>query len=274
MLDARETSARIGTEFYKAAYFEPRGAGIHPLEYCQALARSLAGRDVGIFCHTPVESWSPEAGGVVLRTASARVKARHLVIATNGYTDLTDAGAQLKKRVVPVASALIATEPLGADLRARILPQANLATDAKRLTNYYRVMPDGRFVFGGRGGASSQATDRVYRRLAKDMAAIFPALAGIALDYRWYGLVAATLDFLPHVGQLSPEVSYALGYNGRGVALSALMGSRLARLALGDAVDLGPMSHGAFEPIPFHALWVPAKQVTITYMQIRDAIGL
>lgn len=273
MLDAGEASARIGTAFYKAAYFEPRGAGIHPLEYCQALANSLASRNVGIYCDTPVESWSPEAGGVVVHTARARVKARHLVIATNGYTDLTHAGDQLKKRVVPVASALIATEPLSASLRAQILPQANLATDAKRLTNYYRVMPDGRFVFGGRGGASSQASERVYRRLAKDMAVIFPQLAEIPLDQRWYGLVAATLDFLPHVGRLSPEVSYALGYNGRGVALSALMGNRLARMALGEGVDLGPMSHGAFEPIPFHALRVPAKQVAITYMQLRDAIG-
>ena len=207
MLDAGEASARIGTAFYKAAYFEPRGAGIHPLEYCQALANSLASRNVGIYCDTPVESWSPEAGGVVVHTARARVKARHLVIATNGYTDLTHAGDQLKKRVVPVASALIATEPLSASLRAQILPQANLATDAKRLTNYYRVMPDGRFVFGGRGGASSQASERVYRRLAKDMAVIFPQPAGVSLDQRWHGLVAATPDFFPPVGGLSPVVS-------------------------------------------------------------------
>lgn len=274
MLDAHEVANRIGTDFYSAGYLEPRGAGIHPLEYCQSLAQSLKARGVHIYCQTPVESWIARSDEVVVQAKGARVKARHLLIATNGYSDLTAAGNMLKRRVVPVASALIATSPMSADLRSRLLPQGNLATDSKRLTNYYRLMSDGRFIFGGRGGASSQASARVYRRLAKDMRNIFPFLEGVSIDFNWFGLVAVTLDSLPHIGQLAPQVSYAMGYNGRGVALAAMLGSRLASIASGAKIDLGPISGGSFKAIPFHAFRVPAKQVAISYMQLRDALGL
>ncbi len=274
MLDAGETAARLGTGFYRAAYFEPRGGGIHPLEYCQALAAVLAVRGMHIHCATPVQSWRATADEVLLQTAHGRVKARELIIATNAYSDLTASGNALKRRVVPVASALIATAPLPEPLRASLMAKGNLATDAKRLTNYYRLMPDGRFVFGGRGGASTRAGEGVYRRLARDMAHIFPTLAEAPIEHRWYGLVAATLDFLPRIGRLGPRVAYAMGYNGRGVALAALLGGRLAGMTMQQNVNLGPISEGAFAPIPFHALRVPAKQVAISWMQLRDRLGL
>ncbi len=273
LLDAGETAARLGTDFYRAAYLEPRGGGLHPLEYCQALAAELAVRGVHVHCATAVLSWRATQDEVVLQTPHARVKVRELIIATNAYSDLTASGSALKRRTVPVASALIATAPLPEPVRARLMPQGNLATDAKRLTNYYRLMPDGRFVFGGRGGASTRAGAGVYRRLARDMATIFPVLAEAPIEYRWYGLVAATLDFLPRIGRLQTRVAYAMGYNGRGVALAALLGGKLAALAMQQSVSLGPISEGAFAPIPFHALRVPAKQVAISWMQLRDKLG-
>lgn len=274
VLDREATAARLGTGFYAAAYFEPRGGGLHPLEYCQALALSLRADGVRVHAASPVDEWTVDADGVTLRANGRRVRARQLLVATNGYTDLTPAGDPLKRRVVPVASALIGTVPLPADVRASLLPKGNLATDAKRLTNYYRLMPDGRFVFGGRGGASSEPKPGAYDRLAQDMVDIFPQLAGASLEYRWFGLVAATLDFLPRVGRLRERVSYAMGYNGRGVALSALLGAKLAELALGGEVKgMGPISDGAFAPIPFHALRVPAKQAAITWMLLRDTLG-
>jgi gamma-glutamylputrescine oxidase len=274
LLGHDESVARIGTDFYQAAYFEPRGGGIHPLDYCRALARSLAERGVEICTRTPVLSWQSESAGVTVQTRRGRARSRELVLAMNGYSDMTRAGVDLKKRIVPVASALIATRPLSTQQRAAILPKHNVATDAKRLTNYYRLMPDGRFVFGGRGGATSQAGQEVYRRLAADMASIFPGLAGVPIEYRWYGMVAVTLDGLPHIGTLKPRVSYAMGYNGRGVALSALMGAELSRMILGTPGHLGPLSHAAFGMIPFHALRVPAKQLAIRYYQLKDALGL
>jgi glycine/D-amino acid oxidase-like deaminating enzyme len=274
MLDASQAAARTGTDFYAAAYDEPRGASIHPLEYCVTLANALRARGVHVHGATPVHSWAIADPGVEVRAANSRVRAKHLVIATNAYSDLTPAGRALRKRVVPVASAVVATEPLPAGLRSTILPGGEAATDAKRLTNYYRVLRDGSFFFGGRGGASNSASQRIYDRLGRDMLAIYPQLEGVAIRHRWFGLVAMTLDTLPHIGSLHERVHYGMGYNGRGVALSALFGRHLAAMTVGQAPSLGPLTSGWFGPIPFHSLRVPAKQVALSWKQLVDALGV
>lgn len=274
MLGRDAVARAVGTGFYTAGYLEPRAGAIHPLEYCNSLANSLVRRGVAMYGDTCVLDWTSDGTSVRLRTAHGAVKARSLVLATNAYSDLSAAGRRLARRVVPVASAVISTGVLPEALRAGILPGGQVATDAKRLTNYYRVLQDGSFFFGGRGGASSSASQRIYDRLRRDMVTIFPQLDGIPIAHQWFGMVAVTLDSLPHIGQLESNVHYALGYNGRGVALTALLGRHLAqRIAGGAAEGLGPIETGRFDNIPFHSLRVPAKQVAITYKQVVDALG-
>jgi glycine/D-amino acid oxidase-like deaminating enzyme len=273
LLDRTETEARTGTPFYTGAYFEPRGGAIHPLRFSRQLAAAVARRGGRIHVRTPVLSWSREGASIVVRTPRATVRARRLLLATNAYTDLTRAGADLKRRIVPITSSLIATAPLGESARAAILPYGNVVTDAKRLTNYFRISDDGRMIFGGRGGASHKESERIYNRLTREMAQIYPALADCRVDFRWSGRVAVTLDGLPRVGRLADQVLFAMGYNGRGVALATLLGQMLADLSAGQENELGPLT-GAFMPIPFHAFRVPAKKVIMTYYKIRDALGI
>ena len=81
--------------------------------------------------------------------------------------------------------------------RNSILSSGNVVTDAKRLTNYFRLSNDGRMIFGGRGGASHCESARIYRRLSREMGRIYPALADAPIEFRWSGRVAVTLDGLP-----------------------------------------------------------------------------
>lgn len=273
MLGRDEAAQAVGSTRYRGAYFEPRGGALHPLEYCVGLAKALAARGVMIATRTPVKDWHVEKGGVVIRAGRATVKAQRLVLATNGYSDATPAGDAVKRRIVPIVSSQIATAPLPADTRATLLPAGNTATDAKRLTHYYRVMSDGRFVFGGRAGATQRESAAIFRRLEREMTETFPQLAGVPVEYRWSGCVAVTVDGLPHLGRLDDRVLFGLGYNGRGIALSALFGERLAALAAGEDVRLGPLTDNRFDPIPFHALQVPAKAVAIAYKRLLDAVG-
>lgn len=271
LLDATQTARKCGTTYYRAAYFEPRGVSIHPLEYTQSLALALTRKGMAVHTQTPVLDWAETGDSVVLQTPNARVRARQLVLGTGAYSDLTPAGGPLRRRVVPVASALISTEPLSPEMRVSFLPDGESATDGKRLTNYYRILRDGSVMFGGRGGASAEAGTRSFDRLRQDMVNLFPQLRHAAVLHRWYGLVDASLDGLPHIGRLSHRVHYGMGYNGRGLVLATLFGRHLASRAMGHADEsLGPMSAGPFEPIPFHALRVPAKQATITWMRCVD----
>lgn len=273
MLGRDETRDRVGSARYRAAYFEPRGASLQPFDYSTGFAAALAARGVPIAVRSPVTSWRHDGPGVVANVGAHRVRARQLVMATNGYTDTHPAGDALKRRIVPIVSSQIATAPLAPEVRETILKERNTATDAKRLTHYYRVMGDDRFVFGGRSGATNRESEAIFRRLGREMVALFPQLAGVPVEYAWSGRVAVTVDGLPHLGRLDQRVCYGMGYNGRGVALSALFGARLADWVTGDAVRMGPLTDSPFEPIPFHFLQVPAKAAAIAYKRVLDAVG-
>lgn len=272
MLGGQEIRRRTGTAFYRDGYFEPRGGSIHPLAYCRGLASVLTAKGVGIYCRTKVLRTREAANEIVLDCAGGRVKTRALVMATNGYTDLSEAGDALRRRVVPVVSSLIATEPLPKHILGGILPQRNPVTDAKRLTNYFRLVGESRLLFGGRGGATNRESPRIYRRLMRDMLMIFPQLQGVRCDYAWSGRVAVTLDSLPHLGRIGRNTFYAMGYNGRGVALGCYLGKMLARAVAGDLAELGPITSGPFGRIPFHSLRTPAKRAVIAYYGILDRL--
>lgn len=274
MLDRAETARKVGSQFYRAAYLEPRGGGIHPLDYCQGVAAKLVDRGVRVHCRTPVLEWKHDGDAIIVSTARARVRTKHLVLATNAYTDTTHVGDDLKRRFVPIVSAQIATEPLSSATLSTLLPDGNPATDSKRLTNYFHRTPDGRLMFGGRAGASDRESVAIFRRLSAAMATIYPQLEEAPIAFRWSGRVAVSMDNVPHLGRLNDRVSFGLGYSGRGVALSALFGARLADLAAGNAVDLGPLTQGAFEPIRFHAFQVPGKAIAMAYKRVLDAIGV
>ena len=104
------------------------------------------------------------------------------------------------------------------------------------------------------------------------MAEIFPHLAGIEIHQRWSGMVAVTLDSFPHIGQGDDGLFYAMGYGGRGVALTSLLGRELAGAAAGEELPTGPMSGEGFGPVPFHAWRRTGMRIMERYYQIRDQL--
>lgn len=272
ILGATETARRLGTSLYKGAYLEPRGCGIQPFAYCQGLAAALASRGVRLFGDSPVLGWRRTVDDIVVETAAAVVRCTSLVLATNGYSDLTRAGNGMKRRIVPVVSSVIVTAPLGADLATQILPNGELATDAKRLTNYFRRFDDNRLLFGGRGGASNRESEAIYARLMRDLARVYPQLRDVTCEYRWSGRVAVTLDNLPRIGSLERNVLFAMGYSGRGVALATYLGRMLADRICGAPLLPLPLASLPFPTIPFHSLRVPAKQAVILWYKLLDSV--
>jgi len=272
MLDSHAMHARTGTSVYVGGYFDPRGASIHPLEYVRGLAASLAAKGVDIHPHTPVHGvLDAKDGRFELRTPNGTVLARQVLIATSAYTDTYKLNVNLGRRIVPVASSVIATAPLSEELAAPILRYGNLLTDTRKLTNYFRMLPDRRLFFGGRGDLLGRDAPGSFRGLEELLAATFPHLEGrVAIAHRWSGKVAVTLDDFPHIGSIKPGLHFALGYGGRGVALAQLLGKMLADVACGRRPNAGPMSDSAFVPIPFHVLRVPAMQTMAMYYRWLD----
>ena len=273
ILSRSEMIDEVGANIHVGGWFDPRGAGIHPLNYVRGLASALQKRGVPIFVRSPVHRLVEELDGIRLELRGGTIEARQVVIATNAYTDMTAfAPDGLERRIVAVNTSAICTKPIGDNRAGAVLPGRRMVADTKHIMNWYRMLPDNRMIFGGRGDITGRSDDpSVYAKLERQLAETFPMIADVGVGYRWSGKIAITRDDFPHIGRLSPRVAYAMGYGGRGVALANLLGKYLAQLVQGKTVDAGPMGANPFDPIPFHAFRVPGMQIVARWYQYLDA---
>ena len=273
VLSRSEMIDEVGANIHIGGWLDPRGAGIHPLNYVRGLADALQKRGVPIFVGSPVRRLVEEPDGIRLELPGGTITARQVVIATNAYTDATGfAIGGLERRIVPVNTSVICTNPIGSNRAGAVLPSRRMVADTKHIMNWYRMMPDNRMIFGGRGDITGRSDDpAVYGKLERQLSETFPAITDVGVGHRWSGKIAITRDDFPHIGRLSPRIAYAMGYGGRGVALANVLGKYLAQLVQGKTVDAGPMSTNAFAPIPFHAFRVPGMQIVARWYQYLDA---
>ncbi|MGE0714665.1 MAG: NAD(P)/FAD-dependent oxidoreductase [Alphaproteobacteria bacterium] len=269
-LSREEIAAETGSAIFVGGVLNEAGAAVHPLGYLRGLARGVVARGAQVFERTAVTGLRETGAAVAVETASGTVRAAHAILATNAYSDR--AAPYLRRRIIPFPSAIVATARLVPDVLQTVLPKGRLCSDSKRVLRWFRIM-DGRMVFGGRGAFGEGASEAAYRRLTREMVQIYPALAGVPIEFRWGGLVGMTLDSLPHVGRCGERVFYAAGYNGTGVAMSTLLGRYLARMIRGESVDMALLTDDRFAPVPAPALRRPAIKVAAAWQQFLDGIG-
>ncbi len=223
----------IGSDYYRGGMVVGRAAHIHPALFFKGLLELCQKRGVKIASKTPVGKLTQNATGWSVETARGIIMAGDVIIATNGYTG--DITPQLKRRVVPVGSYIIATEELPPDLAATLSPKNRSIADTRRVLTYYRMSPDKkRLIFGGR--AKFGHTDPVETApiLYKFMTDRYPKLKGVKITHAWTGNVAFTLDEMPHMGKFD-NLHYALGCNGSGIAMMTYLGQQTARKVAGKS---------------------------------------
>ena len=176
----------------------------------------------------------------------------------------------LRRRVIPIGSYMIATEPLPADVMARLMPKRRIVSDTRKVVYYYRPSPDGRrILFGGR--VSHDETDpRVSAPLLhRDLVAIFPELAQTRVTHSWCGFVAYTFDELMHVGR-HDGMFYAMGYCGAGVGTASYFGMRIGHQVLGRAEGRTALDGLAFQTRPLYTGTPWFLAALIRYYRWRD----
>ncbi|HEX3862605.1 MAG TPA: FAD-binding oxidoreductase [Stellaceae bacterium] len=181
----------IASDYYYGGMVVERSASLHPALYYKGLLDACRRRNVSICAEAAVENIVAEGNGWRVRTRRGTVIAGDVVIATNGYTGaITPA---LRRRVVPIASHIIATEPLPPDLAASLIPKLRSLSDTKRVLCYYRMSPDGtRMVFGGRARFTPANPELCGQVLHGYMSARFPQLRGARITHSWTGNTAFT----------------------------------------------------------------------------------
>jgi glycine/D-amino acid oxidase-like deaminating enzyme len=222
----------IASDYYFGGMYARRSGHLHPALYYKGLLEA-AHRAGAILCaNVEAERIEKTNAGWRVLTGKGPVQCREVVIATNGYTgDLTP---RLKRRVVPVASHIIATEPLPMPA-TELIPELLSIADTKRVLTYYRPSPDGRhLIFGGRARFTAASPEVSAPILDQYMIDRFPRLRGVRITHVWTGNVAFALDYMPHMGS-DQGLHYLLACNGNGVAMMTYLGTQTAKKIAGGA---------------------------------------
>jgi glycine/D-amino acid oxidase-like deaminating enzyme len=223
----------------EGALHESEGISVHPLKLAYGYLRLARASGARVHPGSPVTDWQTRAGIHYLRTPGGIVKARIVAVATGAYTapGLTP---YLTNRYFPVLSNCLVTRPLTrAELGATHFLTHEAITDTRTLRFYYRLLPDNRLQIGSRSAIRGADAPRAahLRVLTDGLARKFPPLAGIDVDYSWWGWVDVSHDMMPRIVAANDiqSVFYALGYGGNGVSFSAQAGRRMAERIAGKA---------------------------------------
>lgn len=231
---SREAFAEIGhggTEQFGAMRIDGP-FGLHPLKYVAGLREAAERHGARVHGDSRVTAWEKDGGRHRLVTPGGTVRARNVILATNGYTP-DDLRAEFANRALPALSNIVVTRPLTAEeLAACGWRTECVLSNARDLLFYYRLLPDRRFLFGARGGTSGSPTEdmRMKSWLVRRLGEVFPAWRDVDVEYFWNGLVCLTGRLTPAIGRLpdDPSVSYGFGWHGSGVAAATWAGRALA----------------------------------------------
>jgi glycine/D-amino acid oxidase-like deaminating enzyme len=223
------------------AVFDPACARVHPAKLVRGMAAAVERAGATIAEQTEVVGWAP---GRVLTTRGV-VTADRIVLATEGY------GATLRqthRRILPLYSLMIATEPLPDAFWDEIgLAHGQTFTDFRHLLIYGQRTADNRFAFGGRGaryhwGSSIRPeydrSPRVFEHLHRALRELFPSMDA-AVTHRWGGPLGVPRDWHASVHyEPSTRIASAGGYVGDGLSTTNLAGRTLADLLTGADTEL------------------------------------
>jgi glycine/D-amino acid oxidase-like deaminating enzyme len=268
-LDEAAVGRLTGARGFVGGWRDARAGVVHPLDYVRGLATAAQGAGARLHAGSPVERLAATPGGWRVTTAAGAVQAGRVVIATNGYSDRL--WPSLEATALPARSRQIATAPLAPALLEKILPGGEAVSDTRRVGNYFRIGPQGRLIFGGRGSFRRSRATRDYADLHAALAELYPEAADAPIEFSWGGRVAMTADHLPHLYEPAPGLIAVLGYNGRGVAMATALGLAIGA-HLADPAQPLPLRASEMNPLPLHALHPIYGEGAILYNRLRDAL--
>lgn len=270
LLDRDGTRAEVASERYCAGILDKGAAHLHPLNYALGLAAAAEAAGARIFEGSPVTDM---AAGTApkLTTPQGRVTARFAILAGNAYLGRLE--PRIAGAIMPINNYIIATEPLG-EMRARsLIPHDVAVHDTKFVVDYYRLSADQRLLFGGGETYSRRDPRDIAGFVRRYMLRVFPQLADVRVDYAWGGQLAITLNRLPQIGRLEPNLYFAHGFSGQGLALTGLAGKLIGEAIAGQAERFDIFAAIEHRQFPGGILLRrPAQLLGMAYYSLRDKL--
>jgi gamma-glutamylputrescine oxidase len=270
----------IDSPRYFNGYYDKRGGHIHPLNYCLGLARGAASLGVQIYQHSAVINMQ-QGETLILNASQSKVTAKFVVLAGNMY--LPEIAPQLApkitKRIMPVGTYIIGTEPIDAKLAAQLIPKNTAVCDNNFDLDYFRfsggpASKTPRMIYGGRISYSTMTPANLTQTMQTRMGETFPQLKGTKVEYTWGGFVDISMNRAPDFGRVAPNVYYLQGFSGHGVALTGMAGKLVAEAISGQATRFD-----VFSGIKHHdffggkLLRTPALVLGMAWYQLKEKFG-
>ncbi|WP_415184725.1 NAD(P)/FAD-dependent oxidoreductase [Phaeovulum sp.] len=272
MLDRNQLRKHVNSDLYAGGLIDYSGGHMHPLNL--ALGEAAAFESLGgvIYEMSPVIHVNTDAAQPVIKTATGQVTCKTLVLCGNAY--LGGVVPTLSKRVMPVSTQVMATEPLGEELARSLIPGQGCVEDIRYILDYYRMSADNRLLFGGGtvyGGADPRDIEAKLRR---NLDKVFPQLKSKRVDYAWSGNFALSFSRVPQMGRIGANTYFAQGYSGHGVTGSHTYGRILSEAINGDLSRFDVFAGLPWYPFPGgRALRVPYSVVGSWWYALRDKLG-
>jgi glycine/D-amino acid oxidase-like deaminating enzyme len=246
---------------------------LHVGKFVRGLAAVAARSGAALIEKTPVLQLQRISGHMYdIRTDRGTTRADQVLLGTDGYTGALT--PRYQRRIIPVGSFIIVTQPLGRERAAELMPTARMVSDTRNLLYYFRLTPDDRMLFGGRAQfvlSGPKADLKSAHILRQGLLKVFPQLANVRIDYAWGGDVGLTLDRLCHAGE-HDGLYYSLGYNGHGVQMATYMGKQMAEVMAGRP-EANPWRGLRFPAVPLHfgpPWFLPFADL---YYRFKDAVA-
>ena len=271
LLEGASLERATGTARYIVAMLDRRGGDLNPLSYARGLARAALAAGAAVHGGTRALAMKRAGAHWQVATAAGTVSARHVVLATNGYTD--QLWPNLRHTIVPLFGAIAATAALPETIARGVMPSRAALYESGTVTVYYRVDTHQRLLIGGRGPMREISATANIPHLLAYARVLWPALAQTQWTHAWGGRLAMTPDHYPHIHEPADGVLVCLGYNGRGVAMGTALGAQLARRIMNPSSEFD-MPISDMKGIRMHALWPLAVRAAIAYGRLTDFLGI
>jgi len=269
-LDREETRQLVATDDFLASIYDAQAMTVHPLNYALGIARAAREAGVRIFENSRVTGYS-QSDPAVVTAAGGLVRASSIVLACNGY--LGNLEKRVAGKIMPINNFVVATEPLGKARAAELIAGRFGIHDTRFVVNYFRLSKDHRLLFGGGENYRSGFPADIAEFVRPYMLQLFPQLDDVNIDYAWGGTLSVTVNRLPHVGKLEPNLYFAQGYSGHGIATANFAGKVIA-----EAINSSTGRFDAFARLPTHTfpggtmLRYPGMVLGMLYYSLKDRL--
>jgi gamma-glutamylputrescine oxidase len=271
LIERAELTTLLATQRYLGALYDPNCGHLHPLRYTLGLAGAARQAGARIYEGSPVLGFERRAGQLRVRTSDGSVQCKQLLLAGNAW--LGALVPSLQRKLMSIASYVIATEPLGESRATQLIANNAAVCDTNWILDYYRRSSDHRLLFGGRVNYSLVNLREIAPATRRRMLNVYPQLRGARIDYAWGCLLDITLNRAPHFGRLEQDVYFLQGFSGHGVALAGIAGELVAEAMAGSAERFDVFNRIPHSDFPGGMmLRRPALALAMLWYRLRDLL--